>query len=122
MRSPEETRCSEVAMPSARKAFLLEPGKSRQLDAALASCAPVIHRFGRSLETSLYITIKNMTNRKSSPTCTKRSLTVMLRSRRSPPSMARSRMRSEEHTSELQSLAYLVCRLLLEKKNHLQST
>src|SRR3989441_5298823 len=27
-----------------------------------------------------------------------------------------TRMRSEEHTSELQSLAYLVCRLLLEKK------
>src|SRR2546425_5016614 len=29
-----------------------------------------------------------------------------------PPGLARS----EEHTSELQSLAYLVCRLLLEKK------
>src|SRR2546425_4062926 len=29
--------------------------------------------------------------------------------------------RSEEHTSELQSLAYLVCRLLLEKKKHLNS-
>src|SRR2546425_6095131 len=28
----------------------------------------------------------------------------------------RNRPRSEEHTSELQSLAYLVCRLLLEKK------
>src|SRR2546423_5899140 len=28
----------------------------------------------------------------------------------------RHRVRSEEHTSELQSLAYLVCRLLLEKK------
>src|SRR2546425_9661730 len=28
-----------------------------------------------------------------------------------------SSTRSEEHTSELQSLAYLVCRLLLEKKN-----
>src|SRR2546425_9009205 len=27
-----------------------------------------------------------------------------------------ARLRSEEHTSELQSLAYLVCRLLLEKK------
>src|SRR2546425_9592732 len=27
-----------------------------------------------------------------------------------------SAWRSEEHTSELQSLAYLVCRLLLEKK------
>src|SRR2546423_10042774 len=30
---------------------------------------------------------------------------------------AHLRRRSEEHTSELQSLAYLVCRLLLEKKN-----
>src|SRR2546425_7996421 len=30
--------------------------------------------------------------------------------------------RSEEHTSELQSLAYLVCRLLLEKKNACTAT
>src|SRR5687767_15336022 len=30
----------------------------------------------------------------------------------------RAVLRSEEHTSELQSLAYLVCRLLLEKKKH----
>src|SRR2546425_1779236 len=30
--------------------------------------------------------------------------------------MRRPAGRSEEHTSELQSLAYLVCRLLLEKK------
>src|SRR2546425_4185681 len=29
--------------------------------------------------------------------------------------------RSEEHTSELQSLAYLVCRLLLEKKKKRQT-
>src|SRR5438445_8459074 len=29
---------------------------------------------------------------------------------------ARRRLRSEEHTSELQSRQYLVCRLLLEKK------
>src|SRR2546429_944274 len=28
--------------------------------------------------------------------------------------------RSEEHTSELQSRLHLVCRLLLEKKNHIQ--
>src|SRR2546423_11988758 len=28
-------------------------------------------------------------------------------------------VRSEEHTSELQSLAYLVCRLLLAKKNNI---
>src|SRR5258707_10561847 len=30
--------------------------------------------------------------------------------------LALDRMRSEEHTSELQSRQYLVCRLLLEKK------
>src|SRR2546425_3793591 len=36
------------------------------------------------------------------------------------PGRSRPGRRSEEHTSELQSLAYLVCRLLLEKKkkNH----
>src|SRR2546425_8221467 len=33
-----------------------------------------------------------------------------------PSAGAPSGDRSEEHTSELQSLAYLVCRLLLEKK------
>src|SRR3712207_7959826 len=31
----------------------------------------------------------------------------------------RDRLRSEEHTSELQSRQYLVCRLLLEKKKYL---
>src|SRR2546425_7371325 len=31
-----------------------------------------------------------------------------------------SATRSEEHTSELQSLAYLVCRLLLEKKKKMK--
>src|SRR2546425_7938943 len=35
-----------------------------------------------------------------------------------PPDHRRGPRRSEEHTSELQSLAYLVCRLLLEKKNY----
>src|SRR5258706_10880628 len=45
----------------------------------------------------------------------------------SPPApwVGRARCRSEEHTSELQSLTNLVCRLLLEKKkkkkiNHIQ--
>src|SRR3712207_8887854 len=33
-------------------------------------------------------------------------------------STRRAAFRSEEHTSELQSRQYLVCRLLLEKKNH----
>src|SRR3712207_8038994 len=43
-----------------------------------------------------------------------------LRRRRQPGELAAERLparqRSEEHTSELQSRQYLVCRLLLEKK------
>src|SRR2546425_3539113 len=43
---------------------------------------------------------------------------VSRRLRRRQPALRRIQAgeRSEEHTSELQSLAYLVCRLLLEKK------
>src|SRR5687767_15334720 len=47
----------------------------------------------------------------SKPGCAPNS-TPRLRTRDGP----RALTRSEEHTSELQSLAYLVCRLLLEKK------
>src|SRR3712207_7085228 len=36
---------------------------------------------------------------------------------RPQPGPPRAQVRSEEHTSELQSRQYLVCRLLLEKKN-----
>src|SRR3712207_8468120 len=36
--------------------------------------------------------------------------------------MSRAGVRSEEHTSELQSRQYLVCRLLLEKKKITPST
>src|SRR2546425_1759300 len=36
------------------------------------------------------------------------------------PTVDQFKWRSEEHTSELQSLAYLVCRLLLEKKKNIQ--
>src|SRR3712207_7211907 len=39
-------------------------------------------------------------------------------SRSQPPTPRARRRRSEEHTSELQSRQYLVCRLLLEKKNN----
>src|SRR2546425_6086425 len=44
-----------------------------------------------------------------------------LRSGNSSLQMSGGTMRSEEHTSELQSLAYLVCRLLLEKKKRLEA-
>src|SRR3989441_11705452 len=39
---------------------------------------------------------------------------------RRKPDVQRKQYRSEEHTSELQSLAYLVCRLLLEKKKKIK--
>src|SRR5687767_15243805 len=50
-------------------------------------------------------------NRRSAPTPAARAPTDP---RMGP--LPRRGKRSEEHTSELQSLAYLVCRLLLEKK------
>src|SRR3712207_7630126 len=45
------------------------------------------------------------------------------RGRRADPLTAPvARVRSEEHTSELQSRQYLVCRLLLEKKKNITNT
>src|SRR3712207_7564710 len=44
---------------------------------------------------------------------------VRHRDRRARLDGTRARLRSEEHTSELQSRQYLVCRLLLEKKKQL---
>src|SRR2546430_10870868 len=43
---------------------------------------------------------------------------ALLPVRPEPPRRAAFRVRSEEHTSELQSQSNLVCRLLLEKKKH----
>src|SRR2546425_9409828 len=47
---------------------------------------------------------------------------VSARALQSCPQRAAPDARSEEHTSELQSLAYLVCRLLLEKKKKQTNT
>src|SRR5258705_9779180 len=63
--------------------------------------------------------------RRSSPSSwsTAPSAATSTGTRRAPPSSTRcagrrQRCRSEEHTSELQSLRHLVCRLLLEKKKN----
>src|SRR5258708_31978890 len=56
--------------------------------------------------------------RRSSPPGTATRLGSAPRSR----TALRSRKRSEEHTSELQSPDHLVCRLLLEKKKELSAT
>src|SRR5258707_5628213 len=44
------------------------------------------------------------------------SRSIRWKAPRCAPRTCRARSRSEEHTSELQSRQYLVCRLLLEKK------
>src|SRR5947209_16310055 len=51
-----------------------------------------------------------------------RSITVFVRTSRRAPATSRrgEQRRSEEHTSELQSRQYLVCRLPLEKKKKKQ--
>src|SRR2546425_9538447 len=51
------------------------------------------------------------------PTASHCSVSPCQRPSHRTPASLRS-PRSEEHTSELQSLAYLVCRLLLEKKKN----
>src|SRR3712207_8125185 len=48
--------------------------------------------------------------------CAPRALEHAMRDRERVGPRLRQRRRSEEHTSELQSRQYLVCRLLLEKK------
>src|SRR5258707_4082878 len=49
-------------------------------------------------------------------TATRSTSTAARSSRAAPPAATPMAPRSEEHTSELQSRQYLVCRLLLEKK------
>src|SRR3712207_8439335 len=46
------------------------------------------------------------------------TISVLSSRTRAMVSTSRTVERSEEHTSELQSRQYLVCRLLLEKKKH----
>src|SRR3712207_7692131 len=48
--------------------------------------------------------------------CTPMPAPVVSDDKRHPPLLTTLFWRSEEHTSELQSRQYLVCRLLLEKK------
>src|SRR3712207_7023888 len=50
-----------------------------------------------------------------------RVIRVRVPARQRPAALLLGRGRSEEHTSELQSRQYLVCRLLLEKKKHTTS-
>src|SRR2546423_8689427 len=79
----------------------------------------LVHRGGLTLESSLGIEALYDSNIFQSATDVQSSLIWKLGPRLR---LRRLHIRSEEHTSELQSLAYLVCRLLLEKKTHTATT
>src|SRR3712207_7941678 len=67
--------------------------------------------------TTLFRSTAPPSSRRASTTWSASPTTARRRVSPSPPGSARP-SRSEEHTSELQSRQYLVCRLLLEKKKN----
>src|SRR2546425_4975466 len=110
----DETNISGEATASVRARRSSKPGARSSRWATSAADRPA--RCATWSTNSLSITVQ------SSPTATRRAIweppeaycRVMVMT---GGAMAQGfRFRSEEHTSELQSLAYLVCRLLLEKK------
>src|SRR5690606_42148734 len=88
-----------------------------------------IHIFSLSLHDALPIFTQCFPDGQKGPTMIKQSIfgrisqlakaniNAMLDAAEDPQKMMDQMVRSEEHTSELQSRENLVCRLLLEKKN-----
>src|SRR2546425_7466252 len=85
--------------------FQAEDGIRDKLVTGVQTCALPISRFAQETRYSIWSTLSQPVD----------SRTDALRAQWNAPA------RSEEHTSELQSLAYLVCRLLLEKKKKITS-
>src|SRR3712207_6879775 len=79
---------------------------------SLHDALPILHRFA-----------EGQARRGALPRSARQSVSRLRRDADGRPrrhqEQDRSGSRSEEHTSELQSRQYLVCRLLLEKKIHL---
>src|SRR3712207_6868850 len=98
-----DTATTEIYTLPLHDALPISPGRGRSSGRASASPSP------------------------TSPSCpgappaSSKTSSARRRHRPSPtrpgPAEVRQSQRSEEHTSELQSRQYLVCRLLLEKKN-----
>src|SRR3712207_7304836 len=81
-----------------------------------AGAEPVCHVFAVSTSSHQVCSPGSGSTSAASAAGTKKSVTVT--AARSHPYCHEQARRSEEHTSELQSRQYLVCRLLLEKKNN----
>src|SRR2546425_6534005 len=118
--SPSRTRCAPTASgstfsddasrhaASAGMAALVPPGP-RHIATVAPSSRSVPHGLMSGTPTAAVI-----------PDRLQRAATMTVRTNARRKTIATSR--SEEHTSELQSLAYLVCRLLLEKKKKKKHT
>src|SRR2546425_7783420 len=72
--------------------------------------------FGVAMALDFHIHMLSGVLSKTAPTIFTRAPCAILGMTTAASANPMSARRSEEHTSELQSLAYLVCRLLLEKK------
>src|SRR5438046_3947783 len=70
----------------------------------------------RSPTLTVFVRVQEAADRRSPSTRLRYSCSLGAQSFLATNSAAHSLKRSEEHTSELQSLTNLVCRLLLEKK------
>src|SRR5437016_7725600 len=65
---------------------------------------------------------RQVQDEKNSPSCVRRVHFLLAHDSRDCKGGSITCLRSEEHTSELQSLTNLVCRLLLEKKKKIKTT
>src|SRR5229473_365554 len=103
-RSPTPaTHSASGGMGSPDSEMDVSPRSKRRYRAAPACSSAAKAKCGHS-------SLSGTTSRRPCRSAASRSACGSIRSRRGCVA------RSEEHTSELQSLAYLVCRLLLEKK------
>src|SRR3989441_8924096 len=97
-----DTATTEIYTLSLHDALPISPARSRK--------PPILSRFVRERVLTSALRRHSLGPMTPAP----RRLTL-----HNPRSSCGGTSRSEEHTSELQSLAYLVCRLLLVKKNTL---
>src|SRR5437762_4701710 len=104
--SSARSRCAVPCAPAPASIFMLLPGGSGTYGGLqTSSCGFAVRR-----------RLSVPADHKSDCANLDRSLKPSARAFRAATSAASLSMRSEEHTSELQSPMYLVCRLLLEKK------
>src|SRR3712207_8855551 len=98
-------------MPTRRAAKTSQASCSTPDTVTATACARAVAMSVAPLERSK-ATIRHRLSRIGAAAATQKRPRLL----RIPPNKEASAIRSEEHTSELQSRQYLVCRLLLEKK------